>query len=62
MRRSRRGKTGEEREHRRAAPTDRLALRDPEGVMLAALHVEDAWRPDREAEAEAARIGYGWGD
>ena len=29
----------------------RLALRDPEGVMLAALHVEDVWRPDREAEA-----------
>ena len=32
---------------------DRLALRDPEGVMLAALHVEDVWRPDCEAEAEA---------
>ena len=31
---------------------DRLALRDPEGVMLAVLHVEDIWRPDREAEAE----------
>lgn len=30
-----------------------LALRDPEGVMLAALHVDDIWRPDREAEAEA---------
>jgi len=30
-----------------------LALRDPEGVMLAALHVEDIWQPDREAEAEA---------
>ncbi len=30
-----------------------LALRDPEGVMLAALHVEDVWRPDRSAEAEA---------
>jgi sulfate adenylyltransferase len=30
-----------------------LALRDPEGVMLAALHVEDIWTPDREAEAEA---------
>ncbi|MGH7267506.1 MAG: bifunctional sulfate adenylyltransferase/adenylylsulfate kinase [Candidatus Rokuibacteriota bacterium] len=28
-----------------------LALRDPEGVLLAALHVDDAWRPDREAEA-----------
>ncbi len=28
-----------------------LALRDPEGVMLAALHVEEVWRPDREHEA-----------
>jgi sulfate adenylyltransferase len=26
-----------------------LALRDPEGVMLAALHVEDVWKPDRIA-------------
>lgn len=30
-----------------------IALRDPEGVMLAALHVEDVWRPDKAAEAEA---------
>ena len=30
-----------------------LALRDAEGVMLAVLHVEDVWRPDREAEAQA---------
>jgi sulfate adenylyltransferase len=30
-----------------------LALRDPEGVMLAALHVEDVYKPDRIAEAEA---------
>jgi sulfate adenylyltransferase len=29
-----------------------LALRDPEGVMLAVLHVQDVWRPDREKEAE----------
>ena len=29
-----------------------LALRDPEGVLLAILHVEEAWRPDRRAEAE----------
>ena len=28
-----------------------IALRDPEGVMLAILHVEDIWTPDREAEA-----------
>jgi sulfate adenylyltransferase len=30
-----------------------LALRDPEGVMLAALHVFECWRPDRRAEAMA---------
>src|SRR5215813_4623541 len=33
-----------------------VALRDPEGVLLAALHVEDVWRPDR---AEEARQVYG---
>ena len=32
---------------------DTLALRDPEGVMLAALRVDDAWRPDPMAEAES---------
>jgi sulfate adenylyltransferase len=30
-----------------------LALRDPEGVMLAAFHVEDLWEIDREASASA---------
>ena len=30
----------------------RVALRDPEGVMLAALHVEEVWQPDRFQEAE----------
>ncbi|HEY4565350.1 MAG TPA: bifunctional sulfate adenylyltransferase/adenylylsulfate kinase, partial [Thermoanaerobaculia bacterium] len=30
-----------------------LALRDPEGVMLAALHVEELWEPNREASAQA---------
>jgi len=29
-----------------------LALRDPEGVMLAALNVEDVWQPDFRKEAE----------
>jgi sulfate adenylyltransferase len=29
-----------------------LALRDPEGVMLAVLQVQDVWRPDREEEAQ----------
>jgi len=29
-----------------------LALRDPEGVMLAALHVEETWKPDLDAEAQ----------
>lgn len=32
---------------------DAIALRDPEGVMLAALHVEDIWQPDLRAEAES---------
>ena len=31
----------------------KLALRDPEGVMLAVLDVEDVWQPDRAAEALA---------
>src|SRR5438477_58448 len=35
------------------ASGDRLALRDPEGVLLAALEVEEVWEPDRLAEAEA---------
>ncbi len=30
-----------------------IALRDPEGVMLAALHVDEIWQPDRLAEAES---------
>jgi len=30
-----------------------VALRDAEGVMLAVLHVEDIWQPDRKAEAQA---------
>jgi sulfate adenylyltransferase len=34
-------------------PGDTIALRDPEGVMLAALHVGETWTPDREAEAKA---------
>jgi sulfate adenylyltransferase len=34
-------------------PGAMLALRDPEGVMLAALHVEEVWQPDLWAEAEA---------
>src|SRR5258708_37779004 len=31
----------------------KVALRDPEGVMLAALQGEDVWKPDRTAEAKA---------
>ncbi|MFN2384829.1 MAG: bifunctional sulfate adenylyltransferase/adenylylsulfate kinase [Thermoanaerobaculia bacterium] len=31
----------------------RIALRDPEGVMLAALGVEEVWQPDRLEEARA---------
>ncbi len=35
------------------AGSSRVALRDPEGVMVAVLHVEDIWQPDRKAEARA---------
>lgn len=38
---------------RQLSPRCSLALRDAEGVMLAALHVEDVYRPDRVAEAES---------
>jgi sulfate adenylyltransferase len=34
-------------------PGTALALRDPEGVMLAVLHVEDIWQAERQAEAQA---------
>jgi sulfate adenylyltransferase len=33
--------------------SSKVALRDPEGVMLAVLSVEDVWLPDRAAEAKA---------
>ena len=33
--------------------SSKVALRDPEGVMLAVLHVEDVWQPDRKQEAES---------
>jgi len=33
--------------------SSKIALRDAEGVMLAVLHVEDVWQPDRKAEADA---------
>jgi len=35
------------------APGRPLALRDPEGVLLAVLHVGELWEPDRTLEAEA---------
>jgi sulfate adenylyltransferase len=35
------------------APGAHLALRDSEGVMLALLHVEEIWQPDRETEVKA---------
>lgn len=38
---------------RKLGQTNRLALRDPEGVLLGALHVDEVWQPDRRAEAEA---------
>ncbi len=33
--------------------SSKVALRDSEGVMLAVLHVEEVWQPDRKAEAQA---------
>ena len=33
--------------------SSKIALRDAEGVMLAVLHVEEVWQPDRTAEAKA---------
>jgi len=33
--------------------SSKIALRDPEGVMLAVVNVEDVWQPDRKAEAQA---------
>ncbi|MCB2231489.1 bifunctional sulfate adenylyltransferase/adenylylsulfate kinase [bacterium] len=33
-------------------PGATLSLRDAEGVMLAALHVDDVWTPDRNADAK----------
>ena len=31
----------------------KIALRDAEGVMIAILHVEEVWQPDRQAEGKA---------
>ena len=36
-----------------AGPGRSLALRGPDGTLLAVLHVTEAWRPDRAAEAAA---------
>ncbi len=33
--------------------SSKVALRDPEGVMLAVLNVEEVWQSDRQAEAKA---------
>jgi sulfate adenylyltransferase len=37
---------------RKAKPGSTVALREPEGVMLAVLHVDDIWKPDKELEAK----------
>jgi sulfate adenylyltransferase len=37
----------------KASGGDPLVLRDPEGLAIAVLHVEDQWKIDREAKAEA---------
>jgi sulfate adenylyltransferase len=36
-----------------AAAAKHLALRDPEGLLLAVLHVDEVWEPDKSAEAAA---------
>ncbi|MFQ5876709.1 MAG: bifunctional sulfate adenylyltransferase/adenylylsulfate kinase [Acidobacteriota bacterium] len=36
---------------RQLSPGSSLALRDPQGIMLAALRIEEVWKPDREEEA-----------
>ncbi len=38
---------------KKLTPGGKIALRDPEGVMLAVLEVEDVWQADRKAEAQA---------
>ena len=38
---------------KRLEPGSMVALRDPEGVMLAALNVTETWQPDLKCEAEA---------
>jgi sulfate adenylyltransferase len=38
---------------RKLGANNTLALRDPEGVLLAALHVNEIWQTDRLSEAEA---------
>lgn len=38
---------------RTIGPGKTVALRDPEGVMLAALHVDEVWQPDLPAEAKS---------
>jgi sulfate adenylyltransferase len=35
----------------RIAPGSQVALRDPEGVLIAVLEITDLWRPDKTAEA-----------
>jgi sulfate adenylyltransferase len=43
----------DEESAKKIGPGKTIALRDAEGVMLAALHVEEVWQPDREAEVRA---------
>jgi sulfate adenylyltransferase len=33
--------------------SSKIALRDPEGVMLAVLHVDEVWQPDKKDEAKS---------
>jgi sulfate adenylyltransferase len=38
---------------KKLGPGSKVALRDPEGVMLAVLNVEEVWQPDRKDEAKS---------
>jgi sulfate adenylyltransferase len=44
---------GEEFAKKLQPGSSKVALRDPEGVMLAVLHVEEVWQPDRKSEAKS---------
>ena len=40
---------------KKLTPGSQVALRDPEGVMVAVLNVDEVWQPDRQADAVGHR-------